>query len=176
MSSVSTSTGCGPQCSTTRDPDEDDSPMLRRPVKRDRSGRYQLRLSAPERDLLRTLPDQLKALLKEGDDPGLRRFFPPAYVEDREGEAEYRRLVGDDLVEGRMAALDVMSATIDATELDEQQITAWLSAVNDFRLFLGTQLDVSEEEMPIDTPLHQLYYYLTGLEDGIISALASQYD
>ena len=150
--------------------------MLRRPVKRDRSGHYQLRLSPPERDLLRTLPEQLKALLKEGDDPGLKRLFPPAYIDDREGEAEYRRLMGDDLLEGRMAALDVMSATIDATELDEQQLNAWLSALNDFRLFLGTQLDVSEDEIPLDTPLHQLYHYLTALQDAVISALASQYD
>jgi len=149
--------------------------VSRRPVKRLRSGRYELRLSAPERDLLRDLPRQLKELMAETDDPSLRRLFPPAYIDDPEGEAEYRRLVGEDLLAGRQAALDTMAATVDATELDEAQITAWLSCLNDLRLVLGTQLDVSEDEAPADTPIHQVYYYLTMMEDAVINALASQY-
>lgn len=149
--------------------------VFRRPVKRLRSGRYELRLSPQERDLLRDLPGQLKSLLADSDAPSLRRLFPPAYIDDPEGEAEYRRLVGEDLLAGRQAALDTMAATVDATDLDEEQITAWLSCLNDLRLVLGTQLDVSEDEGPIDTPIHQVYYYLTMLEDAVISALASQY-
>jgi hypothetical protein len=149
--------------------------VLRRPVKRLRNGRYELRLSPPERDLLRDLPRQLKELLAETDDPSLRRLFPPAYIDDPEGEAEYRHLVGEDLLAGRQAALDIMAATVDATDLDEAQITAWLSCLNDLRLVLGTQLDVSEDDAPLDTPTHQVYYYLTMLEDAVISALASQY-
>ncbi len=85
--------------------------------------------------------------MAETDDPSLRRLFPPAYIDDPEGEAEYRRLMGDDLLQGRQAALDTMAATVDATELDEGQITV-LSCLNDLRLVLGTQLDVSEDEAP----------------------------
>jgi len=108
---------------------EDDDDMLRRSVKRVRSGRYQLRLSAEERDILRTLPDQLKALV-EADDPSIRRLFPPAYLEDPDAEAEYRRLMREDLIERHHAALDIMTATIDATDLDEEQLTTsgWCSA------------------------------------------------
>lgn len=148
--------------------------MLRRPVKRVRSGRYQLRLTAPERDLLRSLPEQLKELLEE-DDPALRRLFPPAYIDDPEGEAEYRRLMGEDLLAGRRAALDIMSATIDAEDLDEGQLNAWLSAINDLRLVLGTQLDVREDEVRLDTPVHELYHYLSYLEDGVVTELSGRY-
>jgi hypothetical protein len=150
--------------------------VFRRPVKRLRSGRFQLRLSPEERELLRGLPGQLKELLADTDEPSLRRLFPPAYIDDTEGEAEYRRLVGDDLLQGRQAALDIMAETIDATELDEEQVTAWLSCLNDLRLVIGTQLDVQEDEEPLATPIHQVYYYLTMLEDAVINALSSQYD
>ncbi|MDQ6948228.1 MAG: DUF2017 domain-containing protein [Actinomycetota bacterium] len=150
--------------------------MFGRRVKRVRSGQYQLRLPSEERELLRDLPVQMTQLLGQTDDPALKRLFPPAYVDDPEGEAEYRRLVGDDLLAGRKAALATMEATVDATELDEEQITAWLSSLNDLRLVLGTQLDIQEDEEPLDTPIHHLYYYLTMLEDEVITALASQYD
>jgi hypothetical protein len=155
---------------------EGDGEMFYRPVRRVRGGLYKLRLSSAERDLLRDLPRQLKDLMAETDEPALKRLFPPAYIDDPEGEAEYRRLVGDDLLQGRQASLDTMAATIDATELDEQQITAWLSCLNDLRLVIGTQLDVQEDDAPMDTPIHQVYYYLSMLEEAVISALASQYD
>lgn len=150
--------------------------MLRRPVKRLRSGRYELRLSPDERELLRDLPRQLKELLARSDDPALRRLFPPAYVDDPEKEAEYRELVGADLLQGRQAALDTMAATVDEPELDEAQITAWLSSINDLRLVIGTQLDVSEDEIRPDTPLDLLYDYLGLLEEAVVDALASQFD
>jgi hypothetical protein len=155
---------------------EDEDDMWFRPVRRVRPGQYKLRLSSMERELLRDLPNQLKQLLAQTDDPALRRLFPPAYIDDAEGESEYRRLVGDDLLQGRQAALDIMAATIDATALNEEQITAWLSSLNDLRLVIGTQLDVSEDEEPGTTPVHQVYYYLSMLEEAVIAALASQFD
>jgi hypothetical protein len=155
---------------------EDEDDMWFRPVRRVRPGQYKLRLSSMERELLRDLPNQLKQLLAQTDDPALRRLFPPAYIDDADGESEYRRLVGDDLLHGRQAALDIMAATIDATALNEEQITAWLSSLNDLRLVIGTQLDVSEDEEPGTTPVHQVYYYLSMLEEAVIAALASQFD
>jgi Domain of unknown function (DUF2017) len=147
--------------------------MLRRPVKRTRSGRFQLNLSAAEREVLRSLPAQLKELLGT-DDPSLRRLFPPAYPDDPARDAEYQRLVRDDLIAGRTAALDVMAATVDATELDTEQLTGWLSALNDLRLVLGTQLDVNEDDVVGGggTPLEELYGYLSQLEQMVVEALA----
>ena len=150
----------------------------RRRVKRTRAGSFQLRLPPEERDLLRTLPGQLRELL-ETDDPSLRRLFPPAYVDEPELEEEYRRLMADDLVRRRQAALDIVEETIDAEQVDEEQLTAWMGAINDLRLVLGTRLDVSED-MDIEaledddplTPAFALYGYLGWLQEQIVAALA----
>lgn len=145
--------------------------MLRRPVKRSKSGRYQLRLSKDERDLLRSLPEQLNAILEE-DDPRLRRLFPPAYADDPERDAEYQRLMREDLLDRHRAALETMAHTIDADSLDAEQLTAWLGTLNDFRLVLGTQLDVSEDDIGADTPEYVVYHYLSYLEEAVVEALA----
>src|SRR4051812_17522978 len=108
------STGCGRRWSTSRER-ERAVVLDRRRVKRTRAGRVQLRLPPEERDVLRGLPGQLRELL-ETDAPSLRRLFPPAYVDDPEHEEEYRRLMSDDLLRGRQAALNIVEATIDAED------------------------------------------------------------
>jgi hypothetical protein len=151
--------------------------VLRRPVKRSRSGRYQLHLSKDERELLRSLPEQLNAVLGE-DDASLRRLFPPAYTDDPEREAEYQGLMREDLLGRRQAAHDTMARTIDAHDLDGEELSAWLATLNDFRLVLGTQLDVREDDrgdlgdMRDATPEYALYRYLTYLEEAVVEALA----
>src|SRR5438477_6872073 len=94
---------------------------------------FELHLPAAERELLRSLPGQLRELLA-ADDPSVYRLFPPAYPEDPDREAEYRRLVRDDLLSGHLAALETVEATIGVERLDEEQLVAWLSALNDLRL------------------------------------------
>jgi len=141
-------------------------------------GGFRLLLTRQERDILRGLPGQLREIL-ESDDPALRRLFPPAYQDDPEREAEYRRLVHDELVAGRRRTLEVMESTVDARQLDQEQLTAWLGALNDLRLVLGTRLDVTEEEydreLPQDDPRSAamgLYHYLGWLEAQAVEALA----
>ena len=155
--------------------------MARR-ISRARNGEFKLRLGEDERDLLRTLPAQLRELLASdaADDPSLRRLFPPAYVEDPEHEDEYRRLMGSDLREHHLQAIAIMEATVDNDRLAEAELVAWLSAVNDLRLVLGTRLDVSEDMDlagigPDDprAPGLALYGYLSWLEEQVVEALAS---
>jgi hypothetical protein len=153
--------------------------QLFRRVRRTRKGDFQLRLPEQERDLLRSLPAQLKELLAS-DDPALERLFPPAYADDPDRNADYQRLMHDELLDHRRAAADVMEATIDADRLDEGQLVAWLSAINDLRLVLGTRLDVTEdmygEEMPEDdprAPAFAVYSYLGWLEEQVVDALAA---
>ncbi|HEV3474672.1 MAG TPA: DUF2017 family protein [Actinomycetota bacterium] len=150
--------------------------------RRTRRGDFQVRLSPPERDILRTLPGQLRDLLEEDPaaDPGLARLHPPAHPEDRRLEAEYRSLVQDDLARQRREALDVMVATVGADRLDEDQLSAWLSVLNDLRLVLGTRLDVTEDMyergFPEDDPRAQafaLYAYLGYLQEEAVQALAA---
>jgi hypothetical protein len=135
-------------------------------------------LTDEERVVLRTLPGQLREILHT-DDPALRRLHPPAYQDDPEREAEYRRLVRDDLLRERLQALEVMEATIDAGTLDQEQMAAWLGAINDLRLVLGTRLDVTEEMYeegisPEDprAATFALYQYLGWLEEQVVAALA----
>jgi hypothetical protein len=152
---------------------------IRRPVvARTSRGDFRLQLSSEERALLRSLPAQLRDLLGT-DDPGLRRLTPPAYPDDATKEAEYRDLVGGELDTGRRRSLEVMEATIDAERLDEEQISAWLGALNDLRLVLGTRLDVTEEmyeegipESDPRAPAFAVYQYLGWLEEQIVAALA----
>ena len=162
---------------------------MKRRIERSRSGDLRLRLPAEERELLRGLPAQLRALLDdEPEDPSLRRLFPPAYTahgEDPEHaryEAEYRRLMGDELRSKRVEALAVLEETVDAERLSEEQAGSWLSAVNDLRLVLGTTLDVSEDmfEDEIDpadpnAAALALYGYLSWLEEQLVEALAAAY-
>lgn len=144
-----------------------------RPLRRTRQGRYALNLSPGERAMLRQLPAELKALLAEPDDPGLRRLFPPAYTDDKEAEAEYRRLMQSDLLERHTAALDTLERTAEAAELSPDEVMAWLSALNQLRLVLGTRLDVSEDGDPdqMSSPEHNVYYYLGYLQENVVEAL-----
>ncbi|MBA3654828.1 MAG: DUF2017 family protein [Actinobacteria bacterium] len=154
--------------------------MLRRPpIRRTRKGDFTLAISIEERDVLRSLPRQLRELLG-GNDPSLARLFPPAYLEDPDLESEYKGLMAGDLRDSHGAALDVMEATVDADRLDEQQLSAWLVGLNQLRLVLGTRLDITEDDIETEVdpqdprhPAFSLYYYLTYLQDQVVGALSS---
>jgi uncharacterized protein DUF2017 len=153
--------------------------LERRRIERTRSGEIRLRLPRHERALLRSLPGELRRRLVEApDDPSLERLFPPAY-DDAEDEAEYRGLMGDELTEGRRRALRVVEETIDQDRLTTEQAEAWLTALNDLRLVLGTRLDVTDEMLlerlrPDDPNAFEisLYGYLSWLQEQLVEALS----
>jgi Domain of unknown function (DUF2017) len=158
--------------------------------KRLRGGRIRVRLAADELALLRGLPEQLKAVLSEGGaDPVNRRLLPPAYLEpdDAERDAEYRRLMHDELVQGKLANLDVVTDTLArgatsarrwTVELSEEEAAAWLGALNDLRLALGVRLEITEDfDGRVDdadprAPAMHLLSYLGWLEEHLLEALA----
>ena len=151
-------------------------------VKRVRGGRFALRITGAERDVLRSLPGQLRQMLTRQDsatDPDLRRLFPPAYPDDPHKSAEYDGMVRDDLMAERIAAIEVMERTIDSDSLSEDELLAWLSAINDLRLVLGTRLDIPEDLSELDVlpedPRAEglaLYAYLSVLEEDAVAALS----
>jgi Domain of unknown function (DUF2017) len=153
--------------------------LERRRIERTGKGEIRLRLPRHERALLRSLPAELRRLLVEApDDPSLERLFPPAY-DDAEDEAEYRRLMGDELTEGRRRALRVIEETLDQDRLTKEQAEAWLTALNDLRLMLGTRLGVTEDMLlerfrPDDPNAFELslYAYLSWLQEQLVDALA----
>ena len=158
--------------------------MAGRRIERDRKGGYRLRLPTEERELLRSLPVQLAEVLRADGrrprDPGLRRLFPPAYTDDADADDEFRRLMRGELLEGKLAALEVVEQTAAADHLTGEQLEAWLGALESLRLFLGTQLDVTdatyEQELEPDdpdAPALALYGYLSWLQEQAVDALSS---
>jgi hypothetical protein len=146
------------------------------PVKPLRDGTYRLRLGREERSLVGALCAELRALI-EADDRAVPRLFPPASRDDPEAAADFDRLARDQLVTGRLAALETVAATLAAETLDEEQLTAWCGALNDVRLVLGERLGVTEdmgEALFARSPDHALYAWLTSLQAATVDALASR--
>lgn len=147
---------------------------------RRRDGRVELRLGEAERRVLADVFAQLReALLTGGDDPGLRRLFPPAHPDDPEAEAAYQSLVAGELLESRLAALDVAERTLAEKVLDPDAAAAWMRSLNALRLVLGTRLEVQEDDDRVidpddpDAPAWALYELLSALVDDLVRALAT---
>lgn len=130
-----------------------------------------LTIEPPESGLLRTLLDQMLALLGESpahgdpalaglgidagarksDDPVLARLFPDAYGDDAAAAGEFRRYTEVGLRDGKRAAIETVLAALPAPaadavlELDEEHVQIWLRAINDVRLALGTRLEITED-------------------------------
>ena len=157
--------------------------LERRRIDRTGKGEIRLRLPRDERALLRSLPGQLRRLLVEApDDPSLERLFPRAYGDDADANAVYDELVHGDLLEGRRRALRVIEETLDQDRLTKEQAEAWLTALNDLRLVLGTRLDVTEDMLlerlrPDDPNAFELslYAYLSWLQEQLVEALAHDF-
>jgi hypothetical protein len=153
--------------------------MIDRSVRRTADGRYELRLTAAERELLAGLGPRMREVFEDESDPVRKRLFPVAYTEDADRETEYRLLVHDELASSQLAALATLEQTADAEELDEEQALAWLRAINQVRLVLGERLSVTEEgeerpTSPTDprASAFAVYDYLSGLQDSMIEAFA----
>lgn len=143
---------------------------------------FALSLTADERALLAAIPGQLAEALTQVDEHGkvphaLRRLFPAAYPTDESAEANYVSLVRADLVEHHRHALTILTKTASATHLAEDELEAWLAALNDLRIFLGESLGVTEDmvEPASDDPRYSewlCYDYLTYLESLVVDSLA----
>ncbi|HET9900317.1 MAG TPA: DUF2017 domain-containing protein [Actinomycetes bacterium] len=178
---------------------------------RKRRGGVTLQLDAVETVLLRHLLDELVVLVTpmDGfeassdplaaavgiststtlpDDPALARLLPDAYRDDTERSAEFRRYTETDLRERKAANARVAVQTLDdiadsngKLRLDAAQAAAWLGALNDLRLTLGTRLEVSEDadadlaQLADDDSrqaLYSLYMWLGLLQETLVRALS----
>jgi hypothetical protein len=157
--------------------------VTERRISRRADGKFDVELPPEERSLLRSLPSSMRLALADGtpaDNPALARLNPQAFPRDSELEAQYRELVGAELDTGRRAALATLEATADEPLLDEAQLQAWMRAINDTRLLLGTRLGVTEDPADRDVPDDHadaqaiaVYDYLSWLEEQVVDALAS---
>ncbi|MFF5971719.1 DUF2017 domain-containing protein [Streptomyces sp. NPDC012769] len=146
--------------------------------------------------------DPLAALFAEGpseppSDPALRRLFPDAYGDDsdelRQAAADFRRFTENDLrARKRDDALAVVR-TLDGLasaaagegggvlKLTADESRAWLGALNDLRLTIGTRLEVTDDDeserlyrLPDSDPRKPMvmaYLWLGGLQESLVETL-----
>ena len=161
----------------------------RRPIRRTRHG-YRVELSDDERAVLVRMVDELAGLLRAGEAP--QRLFPTAYPNDPERDEEYQRLMRDELLSSRLAAIEVMHTMLAGGDPDEHdpsgpaadmtftetQLVSFMQSLNALRLVLGEMLDVGEDpdhevtEGLQDSPEHHLYQYLSWLLEWCVRALS----
>jgi len=172
--------------------------------RRNRHGQIWLHLGDADRVLLGDLLTQLAELLDEPEpdrpedplaalvgidpsavrpeDPALARLFPDAY-EDRQDADEFRRFTQRDLRTEKLARITTARACLERstpTRLSEPESLAWLGALNDLRLTLGTRLEVREDshddllQLASDDPrrsLYLVYDWLTYHQEKLVQAL-----
>ena len=149
-----------------------------------RRGELRLRLDALERSVLTTMLTDLAAALEPGaleeTDPVRQRLYPDGYRDDTDAASEFRALTEDSLVVQRVQRIDACLAQLDADTdivIDAEAGAAWITALNDLRLAVGTRLGIADEdhdEVDPDDPLAPqwaAYYWLTGLQDSLVHEL-----
>ena len=118
------------------------------------------------------------------EDPVLARLLPDAYRDDPEAAGEFRRYTEQGLRSGKVAAaqtvLDTLPARGGHVRLGPEDAQAWLRALNDVRLAIGTVLGITEdyeEEMegaswadPRSAYL-EVYHWLGYIQDSLVRAL-----
>ena len=152
--------------------------LFQSPIRRGAEGSVHLDLDENERRLLREVAEELSSQLEQApEDPALSRLFPPAHA-DPEREREYKELTRDQLLTGRERALAVLLETADNEMLTRDEADAWLRALNDVRLVLGTRLDITEDfdwdGFDATTPQAYglaLYAYLSWLQEQLVEAM-----
>lgn len=129
------------------------------------------------------------------DDPVLARLLPDFHRPDADSgpdaesgtpdgaalAAALRSVREPELIEAKRDAIAMLLTSLPAgggrVELTAPQAEAWLTAVNDVRLALGTTLEVSEdmpEQLPPDDPRADhlpVYHWLTWLQDSLVTVL-----
>jgi hypothetical protein len=147
---------------------------------------WSLNLGDEERAILARLLNELRALLTSDEDPDspvspiLQRLFPVAYHDDVEKEAEYQRLMREELVASRLFQIDAVAGYLELDQkqtLDEGQVIALMQSINAVRVVLGTLLDVGEDDevdAVNDDDLEaerQLYGFLSWLLEWTVRSL-----
>ncbi|MEV6845909.1 DUF2017 domain-containing protein [Actinoplanes sp. NPDC051411] len=143
--------------------------------------------------VLRKVAGEVVALLTDGmdhGDPVVTRLFPDIYPDRPEDSREFRQYTEGDLKTGKIdQAGAILAALPDEGEgevrLDDEAADAWLRAINDARLAMGTRLDITaetdlSEELdeailvdPSSSRVFQLsvYAYLGYLQESLLNSI-----
>lgn len=118
------------------------------PILHLKNGKFKINLSNEHREVLQHLIEQLRdSLMSANDDASLRRLFPTAYHNDASKDAEYQRLMRDELLASRLASTEIALLVIaNQEEIDAESIDGFSRSINSMRLVIGTNLDISESD------------------------------
>ena len=104
--------------------------------------------SPEERMFLGDVLPLLAGIGAPGTDPAADRLKVPVYLDDPESNAEWWRLMGQDLEAARRAdrtVFDKVVSGVDARVLDDEEADAVLRVLNEARLALGARLGIEVE-------------------------------
>jgi hypothetical protein len=117
-------------------------------------------------------------------DPVLARLLPDAYRDNPEAAGEFRRYTEQGLRSGKVAAAQTVLATLPAeggqVRLGPEDAQAWLRALNDVRLAIGTVLGITEDyEDELEaaswadprSAYLEVYHWLGYIQDSLVHAL-----
>lgn len=151
--------------------------QFRPPVERTDDGLV-LHIDDEERALIVRLLGELREIVSAQADGGdaldehvAQRLSPVVYRDDQEQEAEYQRLMSDELVASRLGAIDIVTAALGSSTpcFDDGGANAFIRAINTIRLVLGTMLGITEDDDEgDDSPEYSLYAFLSWLLDWTI--------
>lgn len=121
--------------------------------------------AAPPEDatMRRLLPDFSRSEVEDGLNAALRSLHEPVIIDAKRVAAQQ--------------VLDTVPEQGGRFELTEEQANAWIAAVNDIRLALGTMLQIGPEgpdELPAGHPMTgqlSVYHWLTVLQEYLVVAL-----
>jgi hypothetical protein len=140
------------------------------------------RVAALPRDELAELTGITAGPTTPPADRVLARLLPDFHREDATRSGGLRALHEPELLAVKDGVAAVVLETCPARggriRLTDEQAQAWLSALNDVRLALGTVLEVTEDmpdELPADDPRAPhlvVYHWLTWVQESLIQALA----
>ena len=150
-------------------------------VSRSGSG-FTLHIGKDERALVSRLLEELRTMQS---DPAAAeatvRLFPVVHPNDPRQEEEWQRLMRDELVQSRAESIDsvveVLARPGRKVAISEDEMLAFVRAVNSVRLVLGTILEVTEDDdldAPpelVESPEYQLYGYLSYVLDACVRAM-----
>lgn len=140
-----------------------------------------------ESDLLHQLVDEMKIMLEAdiGEDPVHKRLYPQAY-QDEDAARAYNELVGNELRSGKVAALKTLEDTLErdtakGATLTVDETEAWLRALSDLRLAIGTRLEVTEEKMGAEVdvddpeaPALSVLHWLGWMQESILESISTR--
>lgn len=109
---------------------------------------------------LKALPQRLRRILESPSHHRrvCERLFPNAYADPKRAE-EFRRLLGDDLIRRKLAAVEGFEESLRNARVRRSRVEIdigpegfeyWLGFINDFRLMLGVELGIEDDEWGSD--------------------------